>query len=628
MIRAAIMNKFYFILLIICFLGCSEEPIPQDLTSSNSHPLESNSIPRNPLKNVYFGDTHVHTDLSFDAFLFGTRKTPDDAYYFGKGQKVKHAYGFNMQIKKPLDFMAVSDHAYYLGVLRHLSKSTSGDHTKFSTLLQETKTADDVFEVLAQTMRYLNQPSDKTIFDNKDVVRSSWQEVIDAAERHNQPGKFTTFIAYEYTSGSVFSGPNPDNLHRNVIYRSSSVPIEPYSRLDSRNPENLWSWMDKKRAEGMDSLAIPHNMNRSNGKMFETAKWDDSRIDAQWAEQRLRNEPIVENSQVKGTSDTHPLLSPNDEWADFEILPSTNKRDLNGSYVRQALIKGLVMKEKLGFNPYQFGVIAASDTHNAAGSFGEANYWSKTGLLDNPAHRRGSVPLPEPAEDVSVYSDDASRYWGASGLAGVWAESNTRESIFEALRSKETFSTSGPRIKLRFFAGADLDESLIKSDNSIQQAYEKGVPMGSELQLQAKTAPSFYVWAVRDPDSYPLQRLQIVKGWVEAGEGQESVIDIACSDRLSVDPKTNRCPDNDAKVDFSDCSVTPNKGDSEMSAVWTDKNYQTAQRAFYYVRVLENPSCRWSTYDALRAGVQPRPGTHKSIQERAWSSPIWVNNRL
>lgn len=613
-------------ILLVLFVGCSGGGGQDIEATGTSDSISQESVEVNPLKDVYFGDTHIHTVLSFDAFLFGTRRTPDDAYNYAKGEMIEHVRGMPMKANKPLDFLAVSDHAFYLGMMRELA-DPDGKHkdNPLAPLVRAATTAEGSANAFAGVLSYLRGDAEqRAVLDDRNVLRGAWDEIIEAAERHNDPGTFTTFIGYEYTS----SGPAAENLHRNVIFRNASVPVEPYSRLDSLNPEDLWSWMDQNRAEGMDSLAIPHNMNGSNGWMFPKNNWAGEPIDADWAEQRMRNEPIVENSQVKGTSDTHPLLSPNDEWADFEIMPlriaSTESSQPQGSYVREALINGLVMEEERGFNPYQFGVIAASDTHNAAGSFEEDNYWSKTGLLDTPAYRRGSTPLPEPAEDGSIYSNGASRYWGASGLAGVWAESNTRDAIFEAMRNKETFSTSGPHIKVRFFGGAELDESLLDSDNSIEQAYEKGVPMGADLQLEGEQTPSFYIWASRDPDTNPLQRLQIVKGWVESGQGREAVIDVACSDGLSVDPETNRCPDNGAQVDLSDCSVTPNKGDNELSTVWTDPDYDPAQRAFYYVRVLENPSCRWSTYDAIRAGVPPRPDMHATIQDRAWSSPIWV----
>ncbi|MEM7079330.1 MAG: DUF3604 domain-containing protein [Pseudomonadota bacterium] len=613
---------------VLGLMGCGPEQ-PQEAPSveSASAAHTTANVVRNPDRNVYFGDTHIHTILSFDAYLMGTRRTPDEAYEFAKGAAIEHASGFMMQMKKPLDFLAVSDHAFYLGMMRELGSLTGpySEH-RLADVVQAATSAETAQAGFTAVVGHLrgrdpNAPDD---LDDRNVQRSAWQEIINAAERHNDPGNFTTFIGYEYTT----SGPEAQNLHRNVIFATDKVPFAPFSRLDSLNPEDLWTWMDGNREAGMDAIAIPHNMNGSDGWMFERTKFmSDDPIDAAYAEQRMRNEPLVENSQVKGTSDTHPDLSPNDEWADFEIMPlriaSVLESQAPGSYVRDALLTGLAMEQETGVNPYKFGVIAASDTHNAAGSFEEDNYWSKTGLMDIDPFRRASVPLPG-TEDSPEYADGASQYWGASGLAGVWAESNTREDIFAAMRRKETFSTSGPHINVRFFAGYDLDDTLVDASDAISRAYASGVPMGSDLTVQGEGSPSFYIWAGQDADTQPLQRLQIIKGWVEDGEKREAVIDVACSDGLAVDPATQRCPDNGAQVDLSDCSVTPDKGDSQMSTVWQDPDFAPEQRAFYYVRVLENPKCRWSSYDAIRGGFAPREGMHATIQDRAWTSPIWM----
>jgi hypothetical protein len=581
----------------------------------------------NPLRNVYFGDTHVHTALSFDAYLMGTRRSPDDAYEFAKGKAIEHARGFPMQMKKPLDFLAVSDHAVYLGMMRAIADAEGpyAEHPLHAVLKGATSSEGSRAAFQSVAGYILGDAEKRASLENSKIMRSAWQEIIEAAERHNEPGRFTAFIANEYTA----TGPEMENLHRNVLFSGASVPTEPFSRSMSSNPEDLWSWMDQKRSQGFDSLAIPHNSNGSDGWMFPDKNWAGSQLDAAWADQRMRNEPIVENSQVKGTSDTHPLLSPNDEWADFELMnlkvATQQPSRPQGSYVREASLNGLKMEAEQGFNPYKFGVIAASDSHNGAGSFEEDNYWSKVGFADTPAYRRGSVPLPAPAEDGSIYANGNSTTWGASGLAGVWAESNTRQALFNAMRRKKTFSTSGPRIKVRFFAGADFDKNMIDADNSVEQAYAGGVPMGADLGLGPGEVPSFYIWAARDPDTQPLQRLHIVKGWIENGETKESVIDVACSDGLRVDVDTGRCPDNGAGVDLSTCTATGNAGDRELKAVWRDPEFDG--RALYYVRVLENPSCRWSTYDAIRAGVAPRPDMHSTLQERAWSSPIWVSER-
>ena len=452
--------------------GCGQEPAsppPATEDSAVEAAVETAAAPaaeieRDPLKNVYFGDTHIHTILSFDAYLMGTRRTPDDAYDFAKGAAIEHASGFMMQMKKPLDFLAVSDHAFYLGMMRELARTEGpyadhrlGETVRGSTTVQGSGAA---FQAVIAHLQNLS-PDGPDDLDDRDVARSAWQEIIEAAERHNDPGNFTTFVGYEYTT----SGPEFENLHRNVIFANDKVPNQPFARLDSMNPEDLWDWMDTNRDQGMDAIAIPHNSNGSNGWMFAQNKYmSDEPLDAAYAEQRMRNEPIVENSQVKGTSDTHPLLSPNDEWADFEIMPiriaSNLPSQAPGSYVREAYLNGLVMQETQGFNPFKFGVIAASDTHNAAGSFEEDNYWSKTGITDILPHQRGSVPLPDSDPENPEYAQGASQYWGASGLAGVWAESNTREDIFAAMRRKETFSTSGPHIKLRFFGGFDISPDL------------------------------------------------------------------------------------------------------------------------------------------------------------------------
>ena len=620
-----------FSMTTLLAFGCSQEPASQTETATDAGadpaPAQAErEIAVNPNKNAYFGDTHVHTVLSFDAFIMGTRRTPDDAYEFAKGAAIEHASGFKMQMKKPLDFLMVADHAFYLGMMREISTSGSpyADH-RLGEVVAGATSAEGSTAAFQAVLGHLRDrdPNSPDDLNNLEVRRSAWQEIIESAERHNDPGNFTAFIGYEYTS----SGPEAQNLHRNVIFKNSQVPATPFSRLDSLNPEDLWAWMDANREQGIESIAVPHNPNGSNGWMFEPTYFQsDKPVDAAYADLRMRNEPLVENSQVKGTSDTHPLLSPNDEWADFELMElriaSTLASKPEGSYVRNAYLNGMRMEEESGFNPYKFGVIAASDTHNAAGSFEEDNYWSKTGLMDiNPASR-GSVPLPNSDPDDPQFASGASSFWGASGLAGVWAESNTRGSLFDAMRRKETFATSGPHIRVRFFGGQGLGESLEGAEDVIATAYENGVPMGGDIS-GGDEAPSFYLWASKDPDTQTLQRIQVIKGWIENGERKEEVFDVACSDGGSVDPATNRCPDNGARVDIATCATTPDKGANELSATWTDPNFDASQYAFYYARVLENPKCRWSTWDAIRAGTAPNPDMHATIQDRAWSSPIW-----
>ena len=416
------------------------------------------------------------------------------------------------------------------------------------------------------------------------------------------------------------------NLHRNVIFKETeNLPREPFSRVHSPNPEDLWSWMDELRSKGVESLAIPHNSNASNGEMFKTTDWNDNPFNEAYVQKRLRNEPIVEITQIKGTSETHPILSTRDEWAGFEIAPyrvaATALSKVDGSYARQAMLKGLTLEQQGIGNPYQFGLIGSTDTHSAASQNDEAAFVSKLGILSSTAVQRGSTPIsgiygeltyyrykllatmfPSPAGknnyvkiNGDVYLSGSSPTYGASGLAAVWAEENTRESIYSALRRKEVFATSGPRLRIRLFAGYDFDQTMLTAPDGVQQAYGKGVSMGGTLlaqdpALNAMGSPGFLVMASADPDSAPLQRLQIIKGWVDAdGTTHEDVIDVACADGAEVNPETNRCQDNGARVDISDCSITPEVGTTELSTLWHDPNFKPDQRAFYYARVLEKP---------------------------------------
>ena len=612
--------------LVLCVVGvtaCSEPPSspasdPAADANAPATPSTSASIAANPTRNAYFGDLHVHTRYSFDAFIFGTRTDPDDAYRFAKGEAIPHPAGFSMQLSAPLDFQAVTDHASYLGMLAEMSDPTTraGQHPA-ARFIQEAKDVESIREAFQQMGAYFRGVTPGGDLNDPAVSKTAWKAIVDAAERHNDPGSFTTFIGYEYTS----SGTENENLHRNVIFRGSQAPALPFSRLDSTNPEKLWAWMDDLRDQGIEALAIPHNSNGSSGMMFEMADWAGNPIDADYAELRMRNEPLVEITQVKGTSDTHPALSPNDEWADFEIFPyriaTTTPSDPPGSYVRDAWLRGLTLESTIGANPYRFGVAGASDTHVSAGSFDEFDYWSKVGLLDAEAPLRGSVPMQ--TGEGETYSDSYYRFWSAAGLTGVWAESNTRDAIYDAFRRKETFATSGPRIQVRFFAGYGIDSA----SDDIGNLYERAVAMGGDLLADEDGTPDFLIWATRDPLGAPLQRAQVIKGWYADGKSHEQVFDVACSNGAAVDPASNRCPDNGARVDMSDCSISADAGAAELKTLWRDPQFDPAQRAFYYVRVLENPTCRWSTWDALRAEVPVREGLAATIQERAWSSPIW-----
>ena len=636
--------------------------------NSNSRPMPNKD--RNP----YYGDLHVHTKYSFDAYVFGVTASPDDAYRYAKGAAVKHPLGYEMKLREPLDFYAVTDHGFYMGMIQayadtstdisqndfaepfhnlnrldNLTVESAGERSNiFSSVLGATiiKPYPDWHPNLLKAYFSRNTQGALRSFDY-DIHKSAWADVARSANEHNDPGNFTTFIGYEFTTSTDIEG---GNLHRNVIFESSKASIRPWTRIDSINPEDLWTWQDRLREKGVDTISMPHNSNGSNGQMFEMESFKGNALDVEYAEKRMRNEPLVEITQVKGTSETHPLLSPDDEWADFEIMdvrvgsrPPTYSKP-SGSYVREAYLNGLTLEFTKQGNPYKFGLIGSSDTHVVASSLDESNYWSKVGLLDGDPENRGSVPLKEenvarleeymrafnqPISTVTLeqgkYANTGFTQWGASGLAAAWAEENTRESLFAAFRRKETFATTGPRISVRFFGGYNLSSIDLNSESLVSEAYSKGVTMGADLLNNDDQIPEFIVWALRDMNSAPLQRIQIIKGWIDMNSGRpkEKVFDIACSDGLEPDPITNRCPDNGARVNINDCSITSNVGSSELKTVWKDPEFKVDDKAFYYVRVLENPTCRWSTWDAIKSGFKPREGLHETIQERAWSSPIW-----
>jgi Protein of unknown function (DUF3604) len=596
-------------------------------TTAQQQPAAAGRPAPNPLNNAYFGDLHLHTRNSFDAYIFNVRASPDEAFTYAKGGTIKHATGLDMKMNSgPLDFLAITDHSEYLGVLPAIN--TPGDpyasvpyaNDLFSTDPVKVNAAFRKFGDALRTGKRMDE------FADLRTVKSAWRDIIESAKKHNEPGKFTTLIGYEYTSA-----PEGRNLHRNVIFASDTPPELPFTALESQNPEELWKWMDQQRAAGVEALSITHNGNGSQGTMYERTKWDGSPVDRAWSELRARNEPLAEVTQVKGTSETHPLLSPNDEFAGFEIMEwyigsATPITKFDGGYVRKAMKDGLEIEKQTGANPYKFGLVGASDTHNAAGSYEEDNYLSKVGIQDSTPQRRGSAPPDGKTWDTYKPADSIARYstWGASGLTGVWAEENTREEIYGALKRKETFATSGPRIRVRFFAGYGIGASPITTDEGVKNAYASGVAMGADLVGKADGRPDFQVMAIRDANSAPLQRIQIVKGWLDkTGKAQEKVFDVACADGGTVDPKTQRCSDNGARVDVKTCAYDQDKGDAELSAVWSDPEFDPALNAFYYARVLENPTCRWSTWDANRLGIDPNPALQKTIQERAYTSPIW-----
>ena len=649
-------KSIYFSFFILLIVSCSEPTMKTEKELAEEKFGESNLVEHktspNPDRNAYFGDLHVHTENSFDAYSFGTTASPADAYKYARGEAIKHPTGYLIQLSRPLDFYAVTDHGIFLGLMKEAANPASeiGQYelTKPLHNLNE-DVSNSIISIIrrAGIFRPFAQKLAENIQDGtidmkllEKVSSDVWFKTIEAADQAYVPGIFTTFAAYEYSSSvEIYDS----YLHRNVIFRDTkNLPKRIFTRGDSLNPEDLWKWMDGLRSKGVESLAIPHNSNISGGAAFKMTYYDGKPIDEAYAVQRIKNEPLVEVTQAKGSSETHPLLSKNDEWAAFEIPVEKQAKSLEnakGSYVRNAYLRGLSLAEQGLTNPYKFGLAGASDTHVAGGSYSEEAFFSKIGLIDGTPELRGSVPFnwalakaakifrPESFAEIDGkdYMAVTDRLVGfsASGLTGVWAEENTRENIYDAFRRKETFATSGPRIKVRFFSGYNFEDSKINDLELIQKAYANNLSMGSTINIEEGRIPKFLVWAIADSMGAPLQRIQIIKGWLENGEHREKVYDVACSDGLVVNSSTFRCPDNGAKVDIENCSISENLGASELKTFWVDPDFLKDQRAFYYARVLENPVCRWSTWDSIREGVKPRSDIPTTIQERAWTSPIW-----
>ena len=607
----------------LCLAACTaaEPPEIEDVAPIDPPVTAAADVVLTETRIALFGDLHIHTANSFDAYIFGTRSTPDDAYAFGMGRSIDNGAGADIALSgPPLDFMAVTDHGEYLGVVPAMADRGSA--------LSKTDTAKSIFGLLATDRRANFLRVGQTVVSgepiadiyDRDHIDGVWAATIESAERHNRPGAFTTFAGYEFTAMQPANDEQTAalNLHRNVIFRDAA-PGRLFSTLDSPNPEDLWDWMDEQRAQGRDVLSIPHNSNASNGRMFAADTYAGEPLSIAHSRQRLRNEPVVEITQVKGTSETHPALSPNDEWADFELyenlVGSTGRSDpVPGSFVRDAIARGF----GLPGNPYRVGVIGSSDTHVAGGAFSEEDFFGKFPHdLSNESRR--SVPEnrkagwagePEREDDLV-----ATTQYGASGLAGVWARANTRNEVFGAMERRETFGTSGPRITVRLFVGDYAPGDLVAPDR-LERAYAKGAPMGSEVAAPG----TLLITAAADPSSEPLERVQVV---ALRADGSEGVYDAACAGGAPIDPATRRCSLPDGAIDPRTCE-TSGAGAGTLSALWDDPEAREGEPVAYYVRVLERPKCRWSTWDAARAGTPPSPSMQATVQDRAWSSPVWV----
>ena len=575
---------------------------------------------KNPDREAYFGETHVHTSWSLDAWLIGNRITdPGDAYKYFKGEPIKHPLGFEVKITTPLDWAGVTDHSEYVGVIR-LANDPSSPISKLPAaqpLIIRANTQAEIERIFVYGVRVLMGGPPVKALMSPEIAGSVWKQNVELAEKANQPGKFTAFCSYEWTSM-----PNNMNLHRNIFFKDcAKVPAMPFSALDSHHPVDLWNWMDGQRKAGNDLLAISHNANFSDGRMYPTEVDSKGRpIDAAYAASRDRNERLIEIKQLKGTSETHPLLSPNDEFASFEIMsillgdPPGRIPHIVGSYARQALKDGLTMQDSKGFNPYKFGFGAASDSHNTAVPYRQDNFFGAHGATDGTIELRMSGKLNAGMDP---------RILGTAGLTGVWAEENTRAALFAAMQRKETFAVSGPHIKVRLFGGWEYAGDMLGDKDWVKTGYAKGVPMGGDLPPAKAKAPTFLVWAVKDPTSGNLDRIQIVKGWTKSGQSFEKVFDVVWAGDRKPDKWTGVVPPVGSTVDVENATYTNTIGAVELKTVWTDPEFDPSLHAFYYARVLEIPTPRWTTIQAKQLGVAPPDVVPATVQERAWSSPIW-----
>jgi Protein of unknown function (DUF3604) len=614
------------LLSIGVLISCSKSESPQPAQSPGQTARTSNAEqlpPLNPERNAYFGEEHIHTSWSVDAWIFGNRITgPDDAYKYAQGQTIKHPLGYDIKIDTPMDFMGVTDHSEYVGVTKEANTpgSTVSKMPEAQPLImQDPNSAADQQKVFLYLLSLTSKPPIKA-FMTPAVAGTVWQETIKAAEENNHPGRFTAFCSYEWTSM-----PNNRNLHRNIFFRDCAhVPPMPFSALDDHHPEALWNWMDTQRKAGNELLAISHNANVSDGWMYPVDLDSYGRpIDAAWAASRDRNERLVEIKQIKGASETHPLLSPNDEFAGYEIYtgllglpPDVGRIDrIHGSFARQAYKDGIAMQDTRGYNPYKFGMAGGSDSHNTGSPYRQDNFYGGHAAVDGTIERRLAGVLLGNTLDV--------RLENPGGLTGVWAEENTRASIWDAMYRKETFGVSGPHIQVRFFGGWGYNKDILKAKDWVHESYANGVPMGADLPPMKGMAPTFVVWAVKDPASGDLDRIQIIKGWTKNGQSFEKIFDVVWSGDRKPSKWSGRVPAIQSTVDLEKATYTNTVGSTELKTVWTDPEFDASLHAFYYARVLEIPTPRWTLIQAVKAGVPPPDVVPLTGQERAWTSPIW-----
>jgi hypothetical protein len=597
-------------------------------------PYAGRNFPTRP----YFGDTHLHTAYSMDAGAFGARLGPRDAYRFARGEELVASSGQPVKLARPLDFLVVADHSDNMGFFPDLfagKPAMLADPTgrKWYDMIQSGKGADAALEIIV-AFSHGSFPKDLMYFPGTPGYRNAWQETIQAAEDFNQPGRFTAFIGYEWTSNT-----GGNNLHRNIVFRDGAdkasrvEPFTVYPPYGSDNPADLWKWMAAyEETTGGNVLAIAHNGNLSNGQMFPVTETFGKPLDRAYVETRANRERLYEVTQTKGTGESHPALSPTDEFARFELW---DKGNLDGSaakkpemlefeYARAAYKNGLKLEQSLGTNPYKFGLIGSSDAHNGLSALDEDNFFGKTTPQEPSPERMTKVFFDNKETGVKIMDWEVS----ASGYAAVWATENTREAIFDAMQRKETYATTGPRMVVRFFGGWDFAPADAHNRLPAAIGYSKGVPMGGDLRgAPGGKAPSFLVAALKDPLGANLDRIQIVKGWMDAGGAlHEKVYDVAWGDAATRKPgRDGKLPAVGNTVDVANAAWSNTIGDPELSAVWKDPAFDPALRAFYYARVIEIPTPRWTAYDAKYYGVKPPPGATMTLQERAYTSPIWYS---
>ncbi len=579
-------------------------------------------------QDVYFGDTHLHTSWSADAGLAGATLGPDFAYRVARGETVTSQTGLPFKLVRPLDFVVIADHAENIGIYDYLDRADpilkeSENGRKWLEYFQAGEGIKAAYEWSAFNAE------GKDPIDSVEMRSQVWERVIQNAEDYNEPGIFTAFIGFEWTSG-----PGSNNLHRNVIFRDGgdrARQVAPFSAFDSDDPEDLWAYLDAYEEQTRGRvLAIPHNGNLSNGMMFMLETFDGKRFDKDYAVRRQRFERIVEVTQPKGTGEAHPLLSPDDEFADFELMDKSNLTGtvaktpemIKTEYAREALKLGLSEEARLGVNPFKFGMVGSTDSHNAIPSTREENWFGKIHFVEPSPHRRDGFFI-ESSVDPSYSIRDVDL--GASGLAAVWATENTREAIWDALARREVFATSGTRLRVRVFAGWDFEEAEVQRPDFAQQGYTRGVPMGGDLRRGPEgAAPTFMVRALRDPDGANLDRIQIIKGWVDSDQKtHERIYDVAVSGGRSIGPD-GRCQESVGNtVDVANATYTNDIGAAVLSAYWKDPDFDPDQRAFYYVRVIEIPTPRWTAYDAKYFDIDMPEGTAMEVTDRAYTSPIW-----